>query len=107
MVNTNKGNLGSKVFFIWGSTCCICVVYAYFCVWETKGLTLEQVDRMMEEVRSPRKSAGWRPHSTYAADLGMTADGTMPIKAKGDLATEEKMHLAAGTRALHNEESRV
>ena len=36
---------------------------------ETKGLTLEQVDRMMEET-SPRKSASWVPHSTYAAEMG-------------------------------------
>jgi hypothetical protein len=41
-------------------------------VWETKGLTLEQVDRMMEETGSPRKSVGWQPHSTFAQDMGMT-----------------------------------
>ena len=45
--------------------------YAYFMVWETKGLTLEQVDRMMEEVGSPRRSVGWKPHSTFAHDMGM------------------------------------
>jgi hypothetical protein len=45
--------------------------YAYFMIWETKGLTLEQVDRMMEETGSPRRSAGWTPHSTFAHDMGM------------------------------------
>jgi SP family sugar:H+ symporter-like MFS transporter len=40
-------------------------------IWETKGLTLEQVDRMMEEVGSPRRSVGWKPHSTFAHDMGM------------------------------------
>ncbi|WVQ71646.1 hypothetical protein IAR50_001186 [Cryptococcus sp. DSM 104548] len=69
MVSTDQGNLGSKVFFIWGSTCVICFVYAYFWVWETKGLTLEQVDRMMEECGTPRRSPGWKPHTTFAAEV--------------------------------------
>ena len=67
MVSPDKGNLKSKVFFVWGSTCIICVFYAYFLIWETKGLTLEQVDRMMEECGSPRKSVGWRAHTTFAS----------------------------------------
>ncbi|ORY27200.1 and other transporter-domain-containing protein [Naematelia encephala] len=71
LVGTDKANLGSKVFFIWGSTCVLCFFYAYFLVWETKGLTLEQVDRMMEET-NPRNSASWKPHSTYASEMGLT-----------------------------------
>ena len=67
-------NLGSKVFFLWGSTCVLCMVYAYFLIWETKGLTLEQVDRMMEETQSPRRSAAWRPHSTFAGEMGMAGN---------------------------------
>ncbi|WVQ71381.1 hypothetical protein IAR50_000912 [Cryptococcus sp. DSM 104548] len=78
MVSTDQGNLGSKVFFIWGSTCVICCIYAYFWVWETKGLTLEQVDRMMEECGTPRKSPGWKPHTTFAAEvLGNEAQGSL------------------------------
>ncbi|TGO10156.1 hypothetical protein BTUL_0143g00270 [Botrytis tulipae] len=73
LVGTEKGqaNLGAKVFFLWGSLCTCCLVYAYFLVPETKGLSLEQVDRMLEET-TPRNSAKWVPHSTYAADMGMT-----------------------------------
>ena len=37
MVNKDKGNLGAKVFFIWGSLCACCFVYAYALVYETKG----------------------------------------------------------------------
>ena len=44
--------------------------FAYFMVSETKGLTLEQVDRMLEET-SPRTSSKWTPHSTFAADMGL------------------------------------
>jgi SP family sugar:H+ symporter-like MFS transporter len=42
MVSKEKGNLGAKVFFIWGSLCALCFIYAWFLVYETKGLTLEQ-----------------------------------------------------------------
>ncbi|KAF1835653.1 general substrate transporter [Decorospora gaudefroyi] len=60
MVDQDYGNLKAKVFFIWGATCTACVVFAYFLVPETKGLSLEQVDRMLEET-TPRNSAKWVP----------------------------------------------
>jgi MFS transporter, SP family, sugar:H+ symporter len=60
IVEKDKGNLMEKVFFIWGSTCLACVLFSYFCVYETKGLSLEQVDRMMKET-TPRNSARWNP----------------------------------------------
>jgi len=75
MVSPTRGNLQSRVFFIWGSTCVLCFIYAYCLVWETKGLTLEQVDRMMEECASPRKSVGWKPHATFASEMGLTEKG--------------------------------
>jgi sugar porter (SP) family MFS transporter len=68
LVGTNEANLRSSVFFLWGGLCFCCFVYAYFLVPETKGLTLEQVDRMLEEV-TPRKSGNWKPTTTYAAEL--------------------------------------
>ncbi|KAL2784446.1 general substrate transporter [Aspergillus keveii] len=71
MVDADKGNLKSRVFFIWGSLCACAFVYTYFLIPETKGLTLEQVDKMMEET-TPRTSAKWKPHGTYAAEMGFT-----------------------------------
>jgi len=62
-------DLGPKIFFLWGSLCVLCFLYAYFLIPETKGLTLEQVDRMMEET-TPRNSAKWIPHSSYAQEMG-------------------------------------
>lgn len=76
MVGTDKGNLGAKVFFIWGALCTACFFYAYFLIPETKGLSLEQVDRMLEET-TPRTSAGWKPTTTFAADMGLTKEGTL------------------------------
>jgi SP family sugar:H+ symporter-like MFS transporter len=65
MVDPTEGNLGAKVFFVWGSTCVGCFLFAYFFVPETKGLSLEQVDRMLEET-TPRTSSKWVPHETFA-----------------------------------------
>lgn len=55
---------------MWGSLCLVSLAFSYFLVPETKGLTLEQVDRMLEET-SPRTSSKWVPHSTFAADMGL------------------------------------
>jgi sugar porter (SP) family MFS transporter len=66
MVGTTKGNMKSSVFFVWGGLCTCAFVYTYFLVPETKGLSLEQVDKMMEET-TPRTSAKWKPTTTFAA----------------------------------------
>lgn len=88
MVDSEKGNMKSKVFFVWGATCTLCVVFAYFLVPETKGLSLEQVDQMLEET-TPRNSAKWYPHATFAS------------QAHGDLA---KMQAGAnGSEAEHRD----
>lgn len=50
------------------------LTFAYFFVPETKGLSLEQVDRMLEETM-PRTSAKWVPHSTFAAEMGLAGEG--------------------------------
>ena len=83
MVGTDKGNLGPKVFFVWGSLCTVCFVYAYFLIPETKGLSLEQVDRMLEET-TPRTSAKWKPTTTFAGQLGVK-DGTLDPEIVADV----------------------
>ncbi|KAI0017390.1 general substrate transporter [Xylariomycetidae sp. FL0641] len=68
LVGEDKADLGPKVFFLWGSLCVLSVTFAYFMVPELKGLSLEQADMCMAEV-SPRKSAGWKPSHTFAAEM--------------------------------------
>ncbi|KAF8887291.1 general substrate transporter [Infundibulicybe gibba] len=50
LVNVGVGSAGlqAKVFFVWGSTCFCCIIFTYFCVPETKGLSLEQIDLMYQ-----------------------------------------------------------
>ena len=89
MVDGDKGNLGKsfyfipcpfelpiltshpgpKVFYVWGGLCLCALVYSYFLVPETKGLTLEQVDQMLEQA-TPRTSAKWVPTETFASQMG-------------------------------------
>lgn len=76
LVGTDKANLGAKVFFLWGALCFCCIVYTYFLVYETKGLSLEQVDKMMEET-TPRTSKAWKPTTTFASEMGLTDKGTL------------------------------
>jgi len=96
MVNKDKGYLRSSVFFIWGGLCTACLVYTYFLVPETKGLSLEQVDLMMQET-TPRTSAKWRPHETFASKVGL-ADGKLQKESLAEQRTEhvnEKQPVAA------------
>ncbi|KAF8515073.1 MFS monosaccharide transporter [Gautieria morchelliformis] len=70
LVNPGKGNanLGAKVFFIWGSTCLGCLLFTYFCIPETKGLALEQIDIMYMNT-TPRKSIAYR-NQMFAHGIG-------------------------------------
>jgi len=90
MVGENYGNLRAKVFFVWGSLCAACFVYAYFLIPETKGLSLEQVDRMFEET-IPRHSAKWVPHSTFAADMGLVEKGSSSPEVTEHVEAESKV----------------
>lgn len=71
--------------------CTLAFIYAYFLIPETKGLSLEQVDRMLDET-TPRTSAKWRAHSTYVAEMG-GVDQSGHLKSEildGDATHNEK-----------------
>ncbi|KAK5122060.1 hypothetical protein LTR85_004306 [Meristemomyces frigidus] len=87
MVDPGQGNLGVKVFFIWGALCAVCALFAYWFVPETKGLTLEQVDRMMEEVDA-RRSSNWHTHDVWARDLSDM--GEHPASVQMDRKSEPR-----------------
>lgn len=89
MVGADYGNLRSSVFFVWGGLCTIAFVYAYLLVPETKGLSLEQIDRMMEET-TPRNSAKWVPHETFSSAMAnengkLGVDTVEDVERKGSV----------------------
>ena len=76
---------------MWGSLCIVSVLFAYFLIPETKGLSLEQVDKMLEEV-NPRNSRKWVPHSTFAADMGLLEKG-VPMHGEKAVDSAEETEL--------------
>lgn len=67
MVLEGPGNAGlkSKVFFIWGGCCLICSLFVYTCIYETKGLSLEEVDELYETVSHAWQSMHFKPSVSY------------------------------------------
>ncbi|KAK0387613.1 hypothetical protein NLU13_3859 [Sarocladium strictum] len=66
LVNYGPGNanLQSKIFFVWFGCCFICIAFVWCMIYETKGLSLEEVDQLYEEVSQAWKSKGWKPTDT-------------------------------------------
>ncbi|KAI5123527.1 hypothetical protein M0805_006687 [Coniferiporia weirii] len=92
LVNSGVGNanLQVKVFFIWGSTCFCCIIFTYFCIPETKGLSLEQIDLLYTH-STPRTSGALRTrllaedihaadHHAFDSEAKDTADQHMDEK---------------------------
>jgi len=101
LVNSDPGdaNLGAKVFFIWGGCCFICIGWVYFLIYETKGLSLEQVDELYAKCNKAWKSKGFRPTVSFrdiAENVGGDARKMSLVEAediadrKRSVAIEEK-----------------
>ncbi|CAL3967472.1 unnamed protein product [Diplocarpon coronariae] len=91
LVNWGKGNanLQAKIFFIWFACCFLCITFVYFMIYETKGLTLEQVDELYDEVSSARKSVHWKPTATYRSRTNVAGEeGVGGSAAKHDEKAE-------------------
>jgi len=77
MVNSGPGNanLGAKVFFVWGGCCFICIFFVWTMIYETKGLSLEQVDELYAKVNRAWKSPGFVPTVSFqdVQDAGVDA----------------------------------
>lgn len=61
LVDEDNANLQSKVFFIWATCCFVCIAFTYTMIYETKGLSLEQVDELYGVVSKAWKSKQFRP----------------------------------------------
>ncbi|KAK0942610.1 Plasma membrane low glucose sensor [Friedmanniomyces endolithicus] len=67
-----NANLQSKVFFIWGGFCFVCIFFVWAMIYETKGMSLEQVDEMYAKVGKAWQSPGFQPTVSFqeVAEVG-------------------------------------
>lgn len=95
LVNYGHGyaNLQSKIFFIWFGCCFLCIAFVYFMIYETKGLSLEEVDQLYDEVSVARKSVKWKPSTSWERRQSMTqpADKTAQ-DGEHDIMHQEEKH---------------
>lgn len=63
LVNYGPGcaNLQSKIFFVWFGACLLCIAFVYFFIYETKGLSLEEIDQMYTSGVTTHHSRSWKP----------------------------------------------
>jgi len=90
LVNVGKGDagLGVKVFFIWGSTCFCCILFTYFFIPETKGLSLEQID-LLYQTSTPRTSGPVR-RQLLANDVHASDSDALAKITTGDVRYESR-----------------
>ena len=89
-VNAVKtANLGVKVFFLWGATCTLSMLFAFFFVPETKGLSLEQVDLLYKE-SSILKSNAYRKEIIARNETYVHREGTNKGEGRHFEHNEEK-----------------
>jgi hypothetical protein len=79
-----------KVFFLWGSTCLGCIIFAFFCIAETKGLSLEQVDILYLNT-TPVRSTGYRKE-LLARDVHASQEPELQkLPSRRDVEYQEKV----------------
>lgn len=62
------------MFFIWGGACFVCILFVYTMIYETKGLSLEQVDELYGKVPTAWQSTSFVPTVNFQElqDAGVT-----------------------------------
>lgn len=105
MVNDGPGNanMGAKVFFVWGGCCFICIFFVWAMIYETKGLSLEQVDELYGKVDKAWKSKGFVPTVSFQDVQDVHADTRR--KSLTDIEAEATRKRSAQYTEGFNEKS--
>lgn len=107
MVDPGPGNanLQSKVFFIWGGFCFICIFFVWSMIYETKGLSLEQVDELYAKVPKAWQSSKFVPTVSFQEVQEVGGD-----HRKSSLADIENVAMrkkSVGHEEVVNDEEKV
>ena len=86
LVDEGPGNaaLGSSVFFIWGGFNAVAIVFVYLMIYETKGLSLEEVDELYY-----MQKCAWRSTKTVLP-VPSGLSGSIGTKGEEELYEEKK-----------------
>jgi hypothetical protein len=108
LVNSGPGNanLQSKVFFIWGGFCFVCIAFVYFFLYETKGLALEQVDELYAKCDQAWQSKAFIPSVKFAeiqeyASQDATRDARRSTLADLEQGVIRRKSTATGAGDFH------
>ncbi|KAL1838137.1 hypothetical protein VTJ49DRAFT_2988 [Mycothermus thermophilus] len=89
MVDTSAeaANLGSRVFFVWGTFCILSIAFVWFMVYETSKISLEQIDEMYERVDKAWHSRDFEPSWSFQQmrDFGFSESGIPPAQPQLEL----------------------
>jgi MFS family permease len=66
--------LGPKVFFVWGAFCIVSIVFVWCLVYETRRLSLEQIDEMYERVDRAWGSTAFEPTWSFQTLMPLAHD---------------------------------
>lgn len=90
-------NLGAKVFFVWGSFCGVCAVFVWALIYETKGLSLEQVDELYAKVGHAWQSKHFVPTVSFQEVRDVMPEGGRKASlADMESGAQRKRSLAEG-----------
>lgn len=107
LVNWGPGyaNLQSKIFFVWFGACFICIAFVWFFIYETKGLTLEEVDELYEDVSVASKSTKWSPSTTFTQRESVAHQGGLGPSENQDPAEKPQPESENGRTSHHETEA--
>lgn len=81
-------NMSTRIFFIWGSLNALAIVVVYFTVFETKGLTLEEIDELYSKSSNSIASTKWnREIRKRSINFDLNSDFPSPSKSTESLTS--------------------
>jgi MFS transporter, SP family, sugar:H+ symporter len=96
LVDADHANLQSRVFFIWGGFCLIAIGFVWALIYETKGLTLEQVDELYGLVDKAWQSRAFRPKVNFRESMAAQGGGGMSLRQMSIAQEERRRSQVAG-----------
>jgi sugar porter (SP) family MFS transporter len=100
MVGTDYGNIGPKVFFLWGAFCIVAIFFVWCMVYETSKISLEQIDEMYERVDYAWNSTRFEPSWSFQQllDEGYSPSGIPPTEHE----LEQTRTTSSGNQSMNS-----